>query len=211
MTEMTGLIVGLVLTLLVYSYLLGDNPLYRLAIHVLVGVSAAYAAVVVTQQVIVPVFARIRQNPADPDNLLWLVPIFFALLLLLKWLPSISWLGNSTIALLIGIGAAVALVGAVMGTLWPQVTAVDDGSPIFTGQGIVVAVLTVCTLLLFQFTGGSDLDGNWRQPLWRRGVSTLGRVVMTVTFGVLFASVLNTSLILLADRVGFFLTQFLQR
>ena len=32
--------VSLVLTLMVFSYLLGDNVLYRLAIHVLVGVAA---------------------------------------------------------------------------------------------------------------------------------------------------------------------------
>ena len=45
MNEFIGLIVGFILTLLVFSYLLGDNPLYRIAIHLLVGTSAAYAAV----------------------------------------------------------------------------------------------------------------------------------------------------------------------
>lgn len=210
MSELAGLLTGLVLTLLIFSYVVGDNPLYRVAIHLLVGVSAAYAAVVITRQVVLPVLQNIGQNPADPDNLLWLAPLFLGALLILKWLPRFSWLGNSTVALLIGIGAAVALVGAVTGTLWPQVTAVDGGA-FFPGQGLVVAALTVCTLLVFQFTGKRDTAGQWRQAGWQRGLAAVGRVVMTMTFGVLFASVLNTSLILLASRLGYYLTELLPR
>ena len=41
MNESIGLILGFILTLCVYSYVLGDNPLFRVASHLLVGVSAA--------------------------------------------------------------------------------------------------------------------------------------------------------------------------
>lgn len=207
MGEMIGLLIGLILTLLIYSYVVGDNPLYRIAIHLLVGVSAAYAAVVVTRQVVLPVLQQFVQNPAAPDNFLWLFPLFLGALLLLKWLPTVGWLGNSTIAVLIGVGAAVALVGAVTGTLWPQITAVDGA--LFPGQGLVVAVLAVCTLLVFQFSGRRDGSGRWRRAGWQQGLAVVGRVVMTVTFGVLFASVLNTSLVLLASRIGYYLTELL--
>ena len=33
--------VGAVLTLMIFSYLLGDNPVFRLALHIFIGVSAA--------------------------------------------------------------------------------------------------------------------------------------------------------------------------
>ncbi|MCA9927197.1 MAG: hypothetical protein KC419_01915 [Anaerolineales bacterium] len=211
MSDFTGLILGFVLTLLIFSYLFGDNPLYRLAVHLLVGSSAAFAAVVVVRQVIVPVFSQIQQDPGNPNNLLWFVPTFFALLLLLKWLPNIGWLGNHSLALLIGVGAATALVGVITGTLWPQITAVSPADALFPGQGIVVAVLTACTLLAFQFTGRSNQQGEWTQPGWQRTLAVLGRVMITITFGVLFAAVLNTSIILLSDRVGFFLNEFLLR
>ncbi len=46
--------VSLTLTLMVFSYLLGDNFLYRLAIAVLVGVAAGYVAVVAVESVILP-------------------------------------------------------------------------------------------------------------------------------------------------------------
>jgi hypothetical protein len=38
--------IAALLTMMVYSYLLGDNPLYRLAEHVFIGSSVAYAVVV---------------------------------------------------------------------------------------------------------------------------------------------------------------------
>jgi hypothetical protein len=211
MNDFLGLIVGFILTLLVFSYLLGDNPLYRIAIHILVGTSAAYAAVVVIQQVILPVFGRIQENPSDPENLLWFVPIFLVLLLFLRGLPTISWLGNNALAILVGVGAATALVGVILGTLWPQLTVIEPTNALFPGQGVLVAILTACTLLAFQFTGRVDQNGNWTQPTWRRTLSTIGRVLMTITFGVLFASAINTSVILLSERLGYFLTEFLQR
>jgi len=211
MNEFVGLIIGFILTLLVFSYLLGDNPLYRVAIHLLVGTSAAYAAVIVIRQVILPVFALIQDAPDNPNNFMWLAPLFLAVLLFLKRLPTLSWLGNNTLAVLVGVGAATALVGVITGTLWPQVTAVTPANVLFPGQGIVVALFTACALLAFQFTGRSDQNGNWTQPAWRQTITTVGRVIITITFGVLFATVINTSIILLSDRLGYFLNEFLQR
>jgi hypothetical protein len=218
MSELGGLLIGLILTLFIYSYLLGDNPLYRLAAHILVGVSAAYAAVVIVQQVLLPAYNQMRQEPAGNNLLLWFVPLLFALLLLLRRLSSLSWWSNNTMALLIGIGAAVALIGALTGTLWPQITAVNnpDQAQTLPGrvgaiQGLLVALLTVCTLLTFQFTGRTTVDGEWVRPLWQRGLAQVGRAVIAITFGALFAGVLSTSLILLTNHVGRFLNEFLQR
>lgn len=207
MNQVTGLLIGFILTLFVYSYLVGDNPLYRLAVHILVGVSATYAAIVVLQQVMVPIYQQIRQDPSNPDTLVWFVPVFFALPLLLRRLRPVAWLANGSMALLIGIGAAVALTGAITGTLWPQVTAVYTQTPL---RGLLVAIFTICTLLTFQFTGRVKQTGEWVQPLWQRGLATIGRAVLMITFGSLFAGVLNTSLILLIDRLDYFLSQFTQ-
>lgn len=207
MNGLAGLLIGFILTLFIYSYLVGDNALYRVAVHILVGVSGMYAAIVVLRQVISPVYEQIRQSPRDPDTLVWLVPTFFALFLVLKRFRFIGWLGSGTLALLIGVGAAVALVGAISGTLWPQVTSVYVQAP---AQGLFVALFTVCTLLTFQFTGRVNDTGEWIRPVWQRGPVLIGRAVLMITFGALFASVLNTSLILLADRLDYFLSQFLQ-
>jgi hypothetical protein len=202
-----GVLIGFVLTLFIYSYLVRDNPLYRLAIHILVGVSAAYSAVVVINQIIWPVFQQIRQDPTDPAAILWLVPILLALLLFLRHLPGASWLSGGTLAFLVGVGAAVALTGAISGTLWPQVITSDAEKPV---QSLIVALLTVCTLFAFQFTGRINAQGEWVRPIWQRGLALIGQTVLTITFGALFTTVFSTSLILLIDRVDYYLDQFTQ-
>ncbi|MFQ5421129.1 MAG: hypothetical protein ACE5EY_12300, partial [Anaerolineae bacterium] len=120
---------------------------------------------------------------------------------------------NSTIALLVGVGAAVALTGAVGGTLIPQISAFGQLSNNGTGgilQHTAVAFFTAATLLTFQFVGRKNEDGEWRQPAWFNGLTSLGRGILMITFGALFAGVLNTGLILLTDRIAFFLNEFWQ-
>lgn len=207
MSSLVGLILGLVLTLFIYSYLLGDNPLYRIAVHILVGVSAAYAAVVVIQRVLLPIYLEIQANSGDVEGLVWYVPLFFSFLLLFQRLPSIAWLSKYTVAFMIGIGAAVSLMGAIQGTLWPQI-ALQGSTGLFVGQSIVAAILTAVTLLSFQFTQRqhNPREGEMAVGPFRRLVASMGHVVLTITFGYLFAAVLNTSLLIFSDRVGYFIT-----
>ncbi len=208
MNEIVGLIVGLTLTVMIYSYLLGDNPLYRVAVHILVGVSAAYAGVVIIRSVFVPVLQQIGQNPTDPANIYWLVPLLFIVLLFLRRMPGIGWLSNLTLALLMGVGAAVALLGALTGTLIPQVTGLQAVTPL---QGLIVAILTILTLLAFQFTPfRAGKTAVWEPSGWQKGVTPAGRTVLAITFGAVFALVLSTSLVLLASRINFYLTEFLR-
>lgn len=209
--EIVGLLVGFILTLFIFSFVLGDNPLYRFAVHLLVGVSAGYAAVLVIQTVLWPVIEGVIENPADPENILWLFPLLLALLLLLKLFPRVAWLGNSSMAILMAIGAAVGLVGAITGTLIPLITSSYAGGLDGLGGGIaglLVAILTICTLLYFHFTGRVATDGEVVMPVWQKYGGMAGQVVITITLAALFAATLSTSLILLSSRVGFFIDEF---
>ena len=208
MNETIGLIIGLILTILIYSYLIGDNPLYRIAVHILVGVSAGYATIVIVQRVVLPVVLEAQENP-QVSAINWLIPLIFIILLFLRRLPRLGWISNLTLALLVGVGTAVALVGALTGTLLPQL--LDFSTPV-PAQGIIIALLTICTLLAFQFTPlfrRPQGDDAWEPPRWQRIITRIGQTVLMITFGAFFATVLSTSLVLLADRINFFLTEFL--
>jgi hypothetical protein len=202
--ELGGLMVGFVLTLFILSFIIRDNPLYRLAVHILVGVSAAYALVIVIQELFIPVFGEIIDNPSEPTNLLWIVPLILSLLLLVRTISRVSWMGNGAMAVLIAVGAAVGLVGAITGTLLPLIMA-DYGGDF---ASIVVAILTVCALLYFRMTGRLNEENEVVLPFWYRSVGTVGRVVVTVALAGIFAGVLSTSLVLLVDRVAFFADGF---
>lgn len=206
MINLIGIVIGAVLTLCIYSYLAGDNPLYKIAVHILVGVSAGYAGVIVVQNVLMPIFREMQSNPNNVNGFVWYVPLFFSFLLLLQRLPSIAWLSKLAVAFMIGIGAAVSLVGAISGTLWPQVTAIG-ADRYFLGQSIVAALLTAVTLASFQFTHRQrrNQDGPVNNSIFMRSVRGAGRVVLTITFGYLFAAALNTSLLVFSDRLGFYI------
>jgi hypothetical protein len=210
MTELIPLLIGFVLTLAVYSYVVGDNPLYRLVVHLLVGVSAAYAAVIVLRQVMLPILLEVWLEPAS-GGAFWLLPLLLALFLLAKRLPLVSWLSHNTLALIVGVGAAVALVGAIRGTLLPQIGLLGNPAGGAGPVGLLLAaLLTVATLMTFQFTGGQVEDGEWKRPLWQRGFYYTGQTVLMITFGALFAGVLSTSILLLSSRITYFINQFLQ-
>ena len=72
------------LTLMVFSYLLGDNPLFRIAEHLLVGLALGFAWIVAWHSVFLPrVIARIgSQDPLEVGYTL--IPLALGALLLLK-------------------------------------------------------------------------------------------------------------------------------
>jgi len=52
--ELMWTITGLILTLMIFSYLFGDNLLFRIATYIFVGVASGYVVTMVVYQVILP-------------------------------------------------------------------------------------------------------------------------------------------------------------
>ncbi len=202
MADSIGLFIGLMLTLFVYSYLVGDNPLYRAAVHLLVGVSAAYAAVVALERIVLPVLARLIVDPGSDGNVAWLIPLGLAVLLLFKAVRPVSWLGNSTVAVVVAIGAAVALVGAISGTIMPQISTRAGQGPL---ELLLVTLLTIAVLLYFKFSSSRQQEDEANAGPGTRSVRAVGQLVLLITFGAVFAGVFTTSLLVLIERVTFFI------
>ncbi len=210
-----GVWVAFLLTLFVFSYLLGDNVLYRLAEHIFVGVSVGYAAIVVFHSVLVPrlfnpLVAALSQGQWI-DVILLALPLLFGLLLLLKPVKALSWLGNLSLAILLGVGAALAISGALLGTLLPQVDATADlthyvaryGPELGLFSGAIVIVGTAGVLLHFYFNASQEGRlAKMRQQVVRVW-GGLGRWFILVTFGAFVATTFMARLSLLIDRVQF--------
>ena len=122
--ELISALIGFILTLMIFSYLIGDNPLFRIAVYLFIGVSSGYAAVVIWYYVLVPKFSPLQ----DPNQFpLLIIPLILCVsLILAKLIPRISWIGNFAMAVLVGVGAATAIGGALLGTLIPQARASMD-------------------------------------------------------------------------------------
>ncbi len=212
MSEVFAVWVAAILTLMVYSYLLGDNPLYRLAQHVFVGSSVGYAVVVVVHNVLRPRLADpLLQDPGA--NWPYLLPLLLGLLLLSKAKGSLAWLGNSSMAFLFGVGAALAIGGALVGSFLPQIQASwvsiapgTAGGTVAAVNNLLLAVGTIGTLSYFYFTMGVRKGPGSR--LVRMG-SVVGRWVILITFGAIFGNRVMAYASLLIERVYFLLGDWL--
>src|SRR6185503_13575549 len=120
--EIISALVGFLLTLMVFSYLIGDNPLFRIAVYLFIGVSSGYAASVIVNYVLIPRLTALQASDVN-QLLLGIIPLLFGVTLLAKLSPRISWIGNFAMAVLVGVGAAVAIGGALLGTVMPQLGA----------------------------------------------------------------------------------------
>ena len=204
--ELISGVIGFILTLLIFSYLIGDNPLFRSAIYIFIGVSSGYAAVVVWHNVLIPkLFLPLAS--ANANQLVFLgVPLILSVSLLAKLSPRISWLGSFAMAMLVGVGAATALSGAVIGTLIPQSRAAMDAfdSPSFLQliEGVVMLAGTVLTLIYFQFSAKRAPDGSVKRNVILEILAWGGRVFIAITFGVLFAGVYMAALTAMLERLS---------
>ena len=204
-------IVSFLLTLMILSYLIGDNPLFRVAVYIFVGVSAGYAAAVAWWQVLFPRVMLPMLTGSFFERLLALVALILGVLLLMKLSPRTAALGNPSIAFLVGVSAAVAVGGAVMGTLIPQVQAsinVIDLSKAGKNWledfffGTLMLIGTITTLVYFHFGAKSTPDGPQRNKLVTV-LGWIGQVFIAITLGVLFAGVFAASMTALIERLNF--------
>jgi hypothetical protein len=207
--EIISAFVGLILTLMVFSYLIGDNPLFRIAVYLFVGVASGYAATVVWHYVLVPKLFQ----PLATLNPLSFVPLVFGISLLAKLSPRISWIGNFAMAVLVGVGAAAAIGGALLGTLVPQFQASIDAfdfrsaggganAIVTLAEGMVMFVGTVLTLASFHFSAGRAADGTPKRNRIIEGIAWAGRLFIAITLGVLFAGVYMAALTAIIERLS---------
>ncbi len=211
--EIISTLIGLILSLMIFSYLIGDNPLFRIATYIFVGVSSGYAAAVVWHSVLVP---KLFSQLDDINQLILLiVPLILSFSLLAKLSPRISWIGNFAMAVLVGVGAAAAIGGALIGTLLPQAQASMDAFSLRSAgtsnvivrlfEGGVMLSGTVLTLASFQFSASRAQDGTVKRTPILEGIAWLGRIFIAITFGVLFAGVYMAALTAMIERLSSFI------
>jgi hypothetical protein len=116
-------------------------------------------------------------------------------------------------AILVGVGAATALGGAVLGTLIPQSAAAIEAFDLRSAsngaealfkliEGVVMLAGTVFTLGYFQFTAGRAADGTPKRNAILEGMAWVGRVFIAITLGVFFAGVYTAALTAMIERLS---------
>lgn len=213
--DLAGTLIAAILTLFVFSYLLGDNALYRFAEHLFVGAAVGYAMVVAFHAIIGSKLLMPLAEALSEENwarvLLLGFSLLMGLLLLTKPIKGISWLGSLSVAFLVGVGAALTVGGAVLGTLLPQIDATTNVSTYATRygpalgalSGVIVLIGTTGVLIHFHF-GAREAGpvGRLRAGLVRTW-GGLGRWFILIAFAAILAATFMSRLSLLAGRIQF--------
>ncbi len=195
-------------TVFVFSYLLGDNPLFRIAAYIFVGVAGGYVASVAMWQVIFPKLLYPLAHGSPIERGIALIPLLLSVLLIMKASPRLSGLGGPAMAYLVGVSAAVTAGGAVIGTLFPQVFATINAfdvrfspSPV---EALFDAVLILAgaatSLIYFHFGARVSPNGSVRRAGLIELLAWFGRIFIAITLGILFAGVFLASLTALIER-----------
>lgn len=222
LVELIPALLGFLFTLMILSYIIGDNPLFRFAVSIFVGVSAGFAGAVALRSIVYPnviwPLIRVALGNGSAQDAYAVIPLLLSVLLLLKLSKRLGRAGNIAMAYLVGIGAAVAVGGAILGTIFPQAGASMDLLDFSSLPGFqfapadfatevlsrfIALVGTLATLIYFHF-GVRAVAGeeNLERSKWLEVIGQVGQGFIAVTFGVMFAGVYSASLMALIDRVA---------
>lgn len=202
--------ISLVLSLMVFSYLLGDNILFRIAVSIFVGLAAAYTTIVTVQSVIYPAILPVLDGRWElfswESGFFILTPLTFGLLLLFKPVKQLRPLTNFALAFLIAVGSAAAVVGAVSGTLIPIVASTaqlsTSGNALDLFSSILIVIGVISSLIYFQYRAKRDSHGVIARGRITGIVAAIGEGFIVITLGAIYGAAILTSLTILTGQLA---------
>src|SRR6476660_17811 len=118
------------LTLFIFSFLYKDNPLFKLAEHLYVGVSVGYTIVKTWDSVIVHL---IYKPIAEHGEISLLIPVAIGLLMLTRYVPKAAWMSRYAFAFIVGLGSGLAIPRTISSFILKQIE--DTVRPLLSMTG----------------------------------------------------------------------------
>ena len=111
MYEIIGIWCVVLLTLSIFSYLYGDNPFYKIAEHIFVGVSAGYIFTITFWDTIWPnLFGRLFPSFVQAGfefDITYIFPFILGIFMLFRLSKKYDWLSRISIAYIVGMMAGL--------------------------------------------------------------------------------------------------------
>jgi hypothetical protein len=218
-----GLWVAALFTLAIFSFLYGDNPFYKLAEAVLIGVSAAYWMVVAFWDVLVPnlmgkLWPAVVRGWALPGlggedvarNSWYWVPLILGVMLLWRLAPKGAWIARWPLAFIIGTFAGLQMIAFLHGDFLAQIrnsilplAVMDRGAfdPWASLRNLLIVTGVLSCLMYFFFS--------FEHTGFVGKAARLGTWFLMITFGAGFGYTVMGRIALLAIRIEFLLDNWL--
>jgi hypothetical protein len=196
MGQLFGSWVAALLTLFIFSFLYKDNPFYKFAEHLFVGVSAGYWFAYYYHNVVIPNL----YDPLSQGHYLYIIPAVLGVMMLLRLAPRIGWISRWALAFIIGMGSGYYLITYLQTNAMAQVQAtmmlrLNTVNNVL----LVVGVLTGLIYFFFSKEHKGVLGGAAKVGIW----------FLMVAFGASFGYTVMARFSLLIGRMHFLLFQWL--
>ncbi|HJT22715.1 MAG TPA: hypothetical protein VJ746_19740 [Nitrospira sp.] len=195
------------LTLFIFSFLYRDNPLFKLAEHLYVGVSVGYTIVkaydtVIIHLIIKPIF--------ENGEIALLIPVAIGLLMLTRYVPKAAWMSRYAFAFIVGMGSGLAIPRTISSFILKQIE--DTVRPLLSMAGPdgltfsmnllnpasnlnAVIILVGVTSVLFYFFFSIEHSGAGK------AVARTGILFLMISFGAAFGYTVMARMSLLIGRL----------
>jgi len=195
------------LTLFIFSFLYKDNPLFKLAEHLYVGVSVGYTIVkaydtVIVHLIVKPIF--------EQGEIALLIPVAIGMLMLTRYVPKAAWLSRYAFAFIVGVGSGLAIPRTISSFILKQVE--DTVRPVLSlagGDGVtfsmnllnpsssinVIIILIGVISVLFYFFFSIEHSGPGKM------VARTGVMFLMIAFGAAFGYTVMARMSLLIGRL----------
>jgi hypothetical protein len=195
------------LTLFIFSFLYKDNPLFKLAENLYVGVSVGYTIVKTYDTVIVHLIWK-----PIVENKEWalLIPVAIGLLMLTRYVPKAAWLSRYAFAFIVGVGSGLAIPRTISSFILKQIE--DTVRPLMVlapGEGVsftwnllnpasglnTIIILVGVSSVLFYFFFSVEHTGPGK------AVARMGILFLMIAFGAAFGYTVMARMSLLIGRL----------
>jgi hypothetical protein len=205
--SMLGAWVATGLSLFILSFLYKDNPLFKLAEHLYVGVSVGYTIVkaydtVLVHLILKPIF--------EQGEIALLIPVVIGSMMLTRYVPKASWLSRYAFAFIVGVGSGLAIPRVISSYILKQIE--DTVRPLMVlvpGEGVsfgwnvlnpasslnVIIILIGVSSVLFYFFFSVEHTGPGK------AVARTGILFLMISFGAGFGYTVMARMSLLIGRL----------
>jgi hypothetical protein len=199
--------IGALATLALYSVLYRENPIYRLAEHLFLGLATGLGLYMTWKTVLYPMWWQELAQGRWP----WIFALVAGLMYYTIYSKRFAWMSRLVMMTMMGLGAGLAF-RAFFGMFMPQIGAsfkplivmqtapgggLDVAGSVFASfTNILFLVTLLCVMTYFFFSFEHKSTGV-------RRAAALGRWLMMIAFGAMFGSTVMARLSLFIGRLDF--------
>ncbi|MEO0079538.1 MAG: hypothetical protein ABIK44_02525 [candidate division WOR-3 bacterium] len=195
--------IAAILTLGIFSFLYKENPFYRFAEHLYVGIANGYAITFYWHRVLVPTLV----DPVSHGQKLWLIIVaIIGALYFTRFIPKVSWLVRIPIAIVLGYSTGASIPRAIDAELIRQAKATIITRASFANWqagiwAVIILLGVIATVSYFFFS--AEQKGALRR------LSYAGIIFIMIGFGASFGYTVMARISLFIGRLQFLLSDWL--